>query len=192
MNNRTLSISAFVLVALAQLFVPGKMIWDREDILSTGTEFHFRTAPIDPNDPFRGKYIVLSYNETFVEVEDENNWIMGEEVYAEIDLDEAGFAKIVAVGKEPPTDHRNYLKSEVNYASRNGSNELIIDYPFNRFYMEESKAPEAEVLYREVQPDTSKVTYAVVRIKEGEAVLKDVMIDGISIREIVLQNRKPE
>ncbi|HMB62545.1 MAG TPA: hypothetical protein VKN36_05700, partial [Eudoraea sp.] len=59
------------------------------------------------------------------------------------------------------------------------------DYPFDRFYMEESKANEAELTYRQSQRDTSKITYALVRIKNGEAVLKDVMIDGISIRELV-------
>ena len=48
-------LSVFILVALVQLFVPAKMILDREDILDMGKEYKFKTEPIDPNDPFRGK-----------------------------------------------------------------------------------------------------------------------------------------
>lgn len=36
-----------------------------------------------------------------------------------------------------------------------------------------------------MQRDTSQITYAVVSIKNGNAVLKDVMINGTSIIEIV-------
>ena len=61
MNKKILLISAFVLVVLVQLYVPAKMIWGREEVLNTGTEYKFRTAPIDPNDVFRGKYINLNY-----------------------------------------------------------------------------------------------------------------------------------
>ena len=55
--------------------------------------------------------------------------------------------------------------------------------------MEESKAYEAELTYRQSQRDTTKLTYALVSIKNGDAVLKDVLIDGISIKEIVETNR---
>ena len=56
--------------------------------------------------------------------------------------------------------------------------------------MEESKAYEAEQIYIENQIDSSKKTYALVSIKNGDAVLKDVLIDGVSIREVVKENRK--
>ena len=58
---------------------------------------------------------------------------------------------------------------------------LLIEFPFDRFYMEESKAYDAELTYNRTLPDTSQVAYALVNIKNGESVLKDVMINGISI-----------
>ncbi len=61
MNTKKLLLVAFILVALAQLYVPTKMILNRENVLANGTDFKFRTAPIDPNDPFRGKYVNLQY-----------------------------------------------------------------------------------------------------------------------------------
>jgi hypothetical protein len=56
--------------------------------------------------------------------------------------------------------------------------------------MEESKAEEAELIHRKSQQDKSQVTYALVSIKDGDAVLKDVLINGTSISEIVKRNQK--
>jgi hypothetical protein len=56
--------------------------------------------------------------------------------------------------------------------------------------MEESKAYEAEMVHIESSRDTSQITYALVYIKEGDAVLKDVLIDDVSIVEIVRENLK--
>ena len=190
MNNKKVLISAFILVAFIQLYVPAKMIWDREEILKSGVAYKFKTAPIDPSDPFRGKYITLSYDHNTVMVENEKDWLRGEEVYVYLIKNNEGYAEIDSISKEEPTDDYNYLKTTVGYVSGNGSNKLTINFPFDRFYMEESKAYNAELAYRESQRDTSKMTYALVHIKKVEAVLKDVYIDGIGIREIVKGNQK--
>lgn len=174
-------------MALVQLYVPAKMIWDREEIIATGIAYKFKTAPIDPNDPFRGKYVSLSYDENSVVVENKEDWKSREDIYVYLTTDADGFAKIKSVSKEKPTAHQDFLKAKVYSVS--GNNKLTIDYPFDRFYMEESKAYDAELAYRKTQIDSSKTTYALVKIKDGEAVLKDVLIDGISIREIVKANR---
>jgi uncharacterized membrane-anchored protein len=188
MNNKKILFAVFVLVALVQLYVPAKIIWDREEILKTGSEFKFKTVPIDPSDPFRGKYITLSYIENTVKVENENDWTMGEKIYVHLTTTKDGFAKVQSVSKEKPTENQDYLEAKVYYVSGNAANKLTIDYPFDRFYMEESKAHKAEIAYRQSQRDTSKMTYAVVRIKKGVAVLKDIMVDGIPIGEIVNPN----
>jgi uncharacterized membrane-anchored protein len=161
------------------------MIWDREKVLETGIEHKFKTAPIDPSDPFRGKYINLSYEETIVQVENEKDWTRGEKVYVYLTSDDDGFTKIKSVSKEKPTDNQDFLKAKVRFITENGSNKLTVEYPFDRYYMEESKAYEAELTFRESEQDTSKITYALVSVKNGQAVLKDVLIDGITIREIV-------
>lgn len=179
----------FVLVALVQLYVPAKMIWDREDVLDTGTEYKFKTAPVDPYDPFRGKYITLSYEENEATVADEEEWTPGESAYVLLTTDADGFAKIRSVSKTRPVDDQDYIKAKVWMVTGRDTTSLLIDYPFDRYYMEESKADEAEVTYRESQQDTTKVTYALVSVKNGDAVLRDVLIDGMSIREIVKANR---
>ena len=189
MNNKKLPLAAFILVALAQLYVPAKMILDRENILTSGIDFKFKTAPIDPNDPFRGKYISLQYENNVIEIQNEGDWLSGEDIYVILANDSNGFAKIESVSKTKPSDEVSFVKAKVSYVSDNGSQQLTVYYPFDRFYMEESKAYEAEKVYRESLPDSTQVAYALVKIKDGEAVLKDVLINDVSIKDIVNSER---
>ncbi|MCR9226696.1 MAG: GDYXXLXY domain-containing protein [Flavobacteriaceae bacterium] len=185
MNGKNRHILIFALVALIQLYVPAKMIWNQESILEGGKEYKFKTAPIDPNDPFRGKYITLTFEENTYKVTGGMEWARGDEVYVLLTTNASGFAEIDSVSKQIPNVQQDFIKAKVWFVSDNDENKLTIDYPFNRFYMEESKAYDAEVTYRQSQVDTSKTAYALVRIKNGDAVLKDVLIDGVPIREIV-------
>ncbi len=183
MSRKKLILPTFVLVVVVQLSVPAKMILDRENIIKEGSVHLFRTAPVDPYDPFRGKYIILSFADNMVGVEDESEWSWGESAYLQIAPDSSGFTTPQRVSKYPP-DTGDYLEVMVSYVTSNGTNRLTINYPFDRFYMEESKAPRAERSYFESLRDSTQRTYAVVSVKNGEFVLLDVMIDGISITEI--------
>ena len=190
MNNKKILLLAFILVVLAQLYIPAKMILVKESVLDTGTEYKFKTAPIDPSDPFRGKYITLSFAENTVETPNDQDWMRGETIYVSLTTDNNGFAKIKSISKGKPTDNQDFLKSKVSFVTKNGTNKVTLDYPFDRYYMEESKAYDAEQTYRQSQRDTNRITYALVSIKDGNAVLKDVMIDGISIKELVKEEKQ--
>jgi uncharacterized membrane-anchored protein len=190
MISKKIILPIFIVVALAQLYVPFKMIFDREEILKTGTEYKFSTAPIDPSDPFRGKYIILSYKDNVIAVKDEKSWATGETVYVSLVKDEAGFAKIASVSKEKPFENKDFVKAEVSAVSSDRTNKLTLYYPFDRYYMEESKAYDAELIYAKSAQDSTQIAYALVSIKEGEAVLKDVLINGTPIKEIVKEKQK--
>ena len=187
MISKKILLPLFIVTALIQLYVPASMILEREDILETGQDFKFKTAPIDPNDPFRGKYITLSFHRTSVPVEVDSIWQYNETAFITVEEDSAGFAYPKAISKEAPPDEVNYLKVKVSSAY---GNQVFIHYPFNRFYMDEYKAPEAETTYRQSQRDTTTVAYALVAVKAGEAVIKDVFIDDVPIREVVEKARE--
>lgn len=190
MNSKYSLLTAFILVALAQIYVPIRMILDKEDVLANGTEYKFKTAPVDPVDPFRGKYITLNYEGNTVGIQNEKDWMFGERIYVSLTSDNEGFAQITSVSKEKPKDNQDYIIAKVDFVTDDGSNKLTIFYPFNRYYMEESKALKAEQTYIQAQIDTNQITYALIRVKDGDAVLKDVLIDGISIKEIVKTNQE--
>lgn len=182
MNRKTWIILAFVVVALAQLAVVFQMIGQREVVISKGTLFKFKTAPIDPNDPFRGKYISLEFDANRFPVDSTDQWNYGDKVFVALEESKDGFASISSINLEAPTNNQPYIQAEVNYMNFNPS-EIFILYPFDRFYMEESKAPEAETVYFESAIDTNSVCWAEVFVLNGKAVISDVKIDGVSIVE---------
>lgn len=108
MSNKRILLPVFVLIALVQLYVPARMIVNREDILSTGKEYKFKTLPIDPYDPFRGKFIALQYEETTIEVQNEADWLSGETIFIQLTTDKEGYAKIHAVSKELSANEKDF------------------------------------------------------------------------------------
>ncbi|HLF53122.1 GDYXXLXY domain-containing protein [Flavobacterium sp.] len=189
MKNKKTLLILFILVVLAQLYVPLQMIFDQEDVLKTGKEFKFQTEPVDPNDPFRGKYITLSFKVREITVKNIKNWQNGETIFAKITTDKNGFAKIAAISKSKPKYSSDYLKVKINAVSNfKNENIIFLDFPFNRFYMNENKAQKAEEVYAESITDSINKTFALVAVKNGEAVIKDVLINEVSIKE--LANKK--
>ena len=174
-------------MALVQIYIPASMIFSAENVLTEGVEFKFKTAPIDPTDPFRGKYVDLSFEATSQRVSNAVDWNYGEAVFVTLGTDENGFAKIQSLSKVEPVDSENYVKASINYVSGDSSAHVTIDYPFNRFYMEESKAYDAEQAYRESALDSMQITYALVAVKKGQAVIKEVFVNGVPIREAAME-----
>ena len=180
----------FVLMCVAQWYVPGAMILEQEDVLRSGKVFRFKTAPIDPSDPFRGKYITLDFESEVFKHNKGRRWERGETVFVLLGESEDGFAQISDIADSAPGYSIDFLKAEVAFSSEES---VRVDFPFDRFYLEESKASDAEKIYWERQNnqnDSTQTAYALVRIKNGQAVLEDVLINDRSIIDIVreLQN----
>ncbi len=187
MKNKVILLIVFIVVALIQLYIPTSLMLSSEEVIGKGYEYKFKVAPIDPNDPFRGKYVTLSF-EANTYYDTDSLFHRGQEVFVILGYDNEGFAKIDYILSEQPYNVDNYVKAKVNSIYKDYEDEdrygIRIGYPFNRFYMEETKAPEAESLYWDAARDTSKVAYALVSVKGGEAVLLDVMINDISLKDL--------
>lgn len=175
----------FVLVAAIQLSIPAQMILNQETILKTGTPYKFKTQPVDPSDPFKGKNINLNYEIDSFNTTD-SLWERNEPIFVYLITDSLGFAKIDTVSRNILADNNNdYVKAKAQWY-RNYSNDLTIQFPFNRYYMDETKAYDAEVTVRSRQQDSlPNNTFALVYVENGEAVLNDVLIDEISIKDYV-------
>jgi len=188
MDKKYILLLLFLVVALVQLWVPASMIWKSETVLIEGKEFRFKTAPIDPVDPFRGKYVTLAFDVDEQISTPEITWEKGECVFVKVFTGIDGFAEIESISKKQPDDSSDYFKTTVRYTgkSKRGSN-VRLHFPFNRFYMEESKAYEAEVAVRESIQDSSQVAYAIVSICDGDARLKEVMVNEVPLKDWVEQ-----
>ncbi len=172
----------FIIIAIAQIFVPIQMTMDNEDVIDSGVAYKFKTRPIDPTDPFRGKYITLRYEINHFNTSD-TTYVVGEEIYVYIRNDNKGFAEVHNVSKEPLDVKEDYVKTRVTYYYKG---KVSFQLPFNTFYMEETKAYDAEMAYNRANRDSlPNNIYALVYIKEDSAVLKDVYIDDVPIQEFV-------
>lgn len=175
---------ALVLTILAQLVWPLYLVLQSEQVLREGQVYHFKTRPVDPADPFRGRYVALEFEADQVEVYGEPSWQKGQKLYAYLDTDEQGFAIINHLNEHPPgaEDQFRYLEVELQHLYEGNPGMAYIQLPFDRYYMEESKAPIAEANYAEALRD-SVVVYAVVRVREGKGVLDALIAGDVPIEE---------
>ncbi|TAJ10219.1 hypothetical protein DMA11_19275 [Marinilabiliaceae bacterium JC017] len=193
MRKKHIIPALFIVAALIQLAIPAQMVWNHEDILESGRVYRFKTAPIDPSDPFRGKYITLSFEADGWITVPTHDWDNGDAVFVQLTNDSAGFAQIAGISKDQPNTTNNYFETKIQYTNyENDTTQVFIEFPFDRYYMTETKAYTAETAVRKATADSTQVTYALVSIKDGTAVLKDVMVNDTPIKTWVEQIMREE
>ena len=208
MKKLHVRLALFVLFAIASIAAPLSIIWKYENTLRHGTLYKFHTKPVDPYDAFRGRYVTLAFENDFIEriQRGENGGELKQEelipyndngrlLYVQIAADADGFAKPVLASLTPLTgddvitvDHWQKL-----YA-RNSAGGWMLSYPFNRYYLPEDMAPEAEKLYRKAnrsaggsagdgQSARKISSYVTVRVGGRVGVLEELYIDGKPVRQ---------
>lgn len=166
----------FALVAIIQLATPVYMAWKWEDILQNGQRFSWQTAPVDPYDPFKGRYIDLNFKNTSGPLLGQDSMEYGRSAYAAIAEDSAGKAYISGVGASQPAD-KAFVRVKINYVEHNT---VHVSLPFKRYYLPERMAPAAETAYRR---HTNESGIATVRIKDGFAVIEQLYLNGKTLEE---------
>lgn len=180
MKKSTL-LTLLALVIGLQLAIPGGMILRREYVLSHGRAFKFRVDPVDPHDPFRGRYVALRFAQNSVAIPPGLTIRRNQTVHVLLGEDDNGFAIFTGLQLTRPKSDP-YLTTRVNSAY---SGNAILRLPFDRFYMDEKSAPTAEIVARNSLADTNRPTYAEVRISRGFAVLADLYVADRPIREVL-------
>lgn len=169
----------FAVVCAAQLSIPAWMIYRREKTLREGEVFLFQTRPVDPYDAFRGRYVALDFAaRSFSNDQQGVVFKRKQKVYGELGVDADGFAVITALHEKPPgkPSIRVVVLSQ-------GDNTAWLRFPMDRYYLEESMAPEAERLYMQHSRANSTNTFAVVRILNAFPVIEDLVINGKPVME---------
>lgn len=177
MKKQKIILASFGLLVVLQLWTPAAMIWNRETVLETGKAFKFRAVPVDPTDPFRGKYLVLSFLQNRAPMKSERQWAHGETIFVQLQVDGEGFANVHSVHKKSPGNGADFVTATVAGLTADSAASVLIEWPFNRFYMEENKAYGAEQVYHKSLADSNNIVYALVRVKNGNAVLDNVFIN---------------
>jgi len=161
-------------VILLQIGLPALQILRYEQTLHAGETIRLRTQPVDPYDPFRGRYVRLSFGNWSVPVEGTAPASSRrlEHLYVRFTNDPAGFACASVASYTAPeagpylrVPYRGYVGDSVNLSP-----------PFDRFYANEERAPELERLYREAHAAGRSNTYALVRVLGGRGVIADLVL----------------
>ncbi len=179
-------ILAFLLMAFAQWFAPGKMIWNRQNVLDKGKAYKFQTQPIDPVHPFKGRYVSLNFVSNSFRATKKHGLKYSQKVYVEPGLDSSGYTIIKSLRTKPPAGN-DYIEATVDYINdwnADSSAIIYIKYPFGEFYMDEYKAPKAEKIYWDTATN-HLTTYALVKVFKGDCVLEDLYINNKSIGELI-------
>lgn len=182
----TYLIIAFFVVMFLYLAYPAYLIATHENILTTGEVYRFKPQPVDPYDAFRGKYIVLSYEQNSLQYPDAmNTFDFNSRAYLKVETDAQGFAKITDAYTTAP-DFSNYIEVQINYTD---SNVVYFNLPFTRYYMNEDYALAAEKAYNDMvglqnrEDSTSVAAYVDVRIKDGVGIIEELYLKGKPIME---------
>ena len=168
----------FCVVALAQVGVPAAMVWQRGQTLQQGRVWKFRTAPVDPVDGIRGRYIALRFTaeEFDAPVKFESGY---RSVYAVLKQDTDGFAEVDHLTTEAvATD--DVVPVESAWWS---SGKQHVSFPFDKFWVAEANAAAAERAYVENNRRDKQNAYVTVRVRHGDAALDQLFIDNEPLSE---------
>lgn len=179
MNSRHPVLPLLLALCVIQLSIPLAMIGQHEFILRQGRQFRFHTAPVDPYDALRGRYVAVRPTPDEITLGNAVVLKNGQWVHAILGVDNQGFACWQGISRQKPK-MAPYLTVRVRGQL---NNKVTLDLPFTRYYLEETTAPAAEKAYREHARATRPDAVLVVRVHRGRAVLEDLLIAGQPIRQ---------
>ena len=169
----------FALVACAQIAVPASLIWKRERTLRQGQVWKFRTAPVDPVDAFRGRYVALEFEAEAQPISPPPNAPYGQTVFVTLRPDAEGFAVIDQVlSSRPESD--DYIEAQLSGTT--------VSLPFDKYWVTERDAPAAEAAYRAQSRREKRNAFVTVRVFKGDAALEQLYLDGLPLGDYLRAN----
>lgn len=169
----------FGVVAFAQLAVPGSLIWKREHTLGGGTVWKFRTAPVDPVDVFRGRYVALHFEVETQEISPPSNFGYSDKVFVTLRATAEGFAEIDQVFATKPAGD-DFMETHL-------SGKTIV-LPFDKYWVTERDAPAAETAYRNLSRRGNQNAYVTVRVFRGDAAIEQLYLDNQPLGDYLRAN----
>lgn len=176
MKTGTKRLIAIIVISLIQLSFPLFFIAAKEQVIETGKEYLFRIQPVDPYDFFQGRYVRLNVQSLQFAATNAPGFKPNDIIYVEFEQDTAG-VKVKSVSHKQ-TKHSLKLKLYYTFKPVNKPEQLAINLPFKRFYLEENKAITIE---NRLSTDREHTNFVHARILNGDFVLTDISSNGKSL-----------
>jgi len=182
---KSLPFIIFGLTVVAQWAASLSQIWTHEKVLSQGAIIRVKCTAPDPYDPLRGRFLAVRPEQTRFKLPSETDITRGTSIYCTLTPGADGLHTISDVNASPPKTG-TYLKATAGWIYEK---EMSIEWPFDRYYLNEKLAPEADKWFAE-NIRTAKGIVAEARVLGGRAVLTDLTLDGRSFRELLKERQK--
>jgi uncharacterized membrane-anchored protein len=154
---------AFLALAGIQVALPLGIVGWNELALATGTEVRLATAPVDPVDLFRGRYVTLRYE------------ISRRQVHEPIRSGQTVYVALRQVGETwvggPATTSRPHAETFIRGRVRQGTDrptEIEVEYGIETYYAEEEDA-------RRLERQTGSLLVDVVVDDDGTARIEEIV-----------------
>lgn len=177
-----------VVMLLVQWLVPAMSIIENNRVLREGVAVRFRTAPIDPHDPFRGEYVILSFamEEEGLPQDAATPWKDGEPAHALLELRD-GEAVFNGLQRGVPPAGTLHVRCMVDLREwMPDSAQVYVDLPFDRYYVQQGHGRRTEELMGwRSDADSLPASFAVVRLLNGRGVVEDLLVGERTVRELL-------
>lgn len=170
---------AYLFASLLILAVVSAKIVRAEAAYRLGKSYRFPVQTYDPRDPFRGRYLALQMESVARSSDIPGGRTSGPlSCCVSIVVDEKGKARFDHLSLEPP-ESGDWLNVDLRRfrGTRNSFRP-----PFERFYLNEKLAPEAERILMDAFANGE--AELVVRVYRGFGCVEDLLVDGVPIREL--------
>ncbi len=172
-------------VALVQIAVLGRIVWDRHTLIQHGREIVMQVTPVDPRDIFRGDYVILGYPMSRMEYTGEKFGALsaglakGDEVYVTMTpgSDDAwSVAKVSASYPKETAANDAVLKGRVDWIDEHaGPNKASVRA---RFGIESYFVPEGEGKVLEDKVRVGAIKAVIALGPDGTSALKGLVVGG--------------
>lgn len=148
-------------------------------------EMRFRVGAYDPYDPMRGHYLKLRVQQRVFLSREECRKAKSlhrdsrRKLFAVLEPGKGGLATVTAVCAAPPAGKAFVRTEYVWFNDRAEKPCCSVDLPFNRYFINEKLAADAEGLLRNITRDKKHSAVLVVNIyADGRYAVKDLLVDG--------------
>ncbi len=172
MNKKTI----MMLIGCFWLIILVAFVGTKEYTLRTGTTVLLKTIPVDPRDLFRGDYVILRYDISRLTTKywphKDHTFKDGDRIYLMLERD-GEYAVPSRVMLAQPSGGL-FVRGEV-VRTRSGS--IEVEYGIESYFV-----PEGEGKPIEHSRNRGKVSVRVAIDKKGQAVIKDLLMDGKEVK----------
>lgn len=154
----------------------------------TPSEYIFRVGAVDPYDPFRGRYVVINAMPTSVKLPTPK-YAPEDLKFAVLGKDKDGFGTVVDL-TDSPVEGKDCVK--LDKQPYGGPASYSFSLPFDKFFMNEKLAPEAEKIIRELSGRNGACTIKVRIYKDGSFSITDLLVEGKPFRKYLEEKQTKE